>query len=153
VTTGGDVDIRPVTQAHRDLLQDFSCRNWAEPWTGDVEVTVHMLADELGPMTAIQANGVWRRDDLLAVAAWRPVPGHSFCQCLALAVATGHRRRGYGRMLKAKVLDEARQAGCSVVISKVHWGNHAMLELNDALGANIEQIPGDNDYANCIIPL
>lgn len=36
---------------------------------------------------------------------------------------------------------------------EVHWDNTAMMALNESLGANVERIDGDLDYAYCIIPL
>jgi len=147
------VEIRPVTAADSDALARFSCRSLADPWTDEVETSIHHLADELERTDNIVARGVWTGEELLAVVVWRMVPDTPLCQSLVLAVQTGHRRRGYARMLKQRELDEARKSGCTVVISKVHWDNRPMLKLNKALGANIERINGDRDYAHCIIPL
>ena len=81
------------------------------------------------------------------------VPQTALCQSLILAVQTGYRRRGYARRLKQIELDEARKAACTAVISRVHWDNGPMMKLNKALGANVERINGNRDYAYCIIPL
>jgi hypothetical protein len=96
---------------------------------------------------------VWARDELLAVVAWRVLPESSLCQSLILATRTGHRRQGHARLLKQVELDEACKAGCRAVISKVHWDNRPMMKLNKSLGANVERINGDRDYAYCIIPV
>ena len=92
-------------------------------------------------------------DELLAIAVWRIIPAVSLCQSLILAVQTGHRRRGHARKLKQIEIDAARRASCRAVISKVHWDNTPMLALNTSLGANVERIGGDRDYAHCIIAL
>jgi GNAT superfamily N-acetyltransferase len=147
------VEVRPVTTADRGALARFSCRTWAHPWTDEVESTIHHLADELELTDTLVARGVWAGGELLAVVVWRIVPQTSLCQSLIVAVQTGHRRRGYARRLKQIELDEARRAGCTAAISKVHWDNAPMMKLNKALGANVERISGDRDYAYCIIPL
>jgi GNAT superfamily N-acetyltransferase len=146
------VDICPVTAADRDALARFTCREWARPWTAAVEATVHCLADELAHSRALQARGAWVGDELVAVVAWQLLPGTSLCQSVMLAVHIAHRRRGYGRTLKNALLGEARRAGCAVVASKVHWDNTPMLQLNKALGANVER-SDDPGYAYCVIPL
>jgi hypothetical protein len=147
------IEVRPVTAADRHALARFSCRSLAHPWTDEVETTIHHLADELELTDSLVARGVWAGGDLLGIVVWRMVPQTSLCQSLVLAVQTGHRRRGYARMLKDVELDEARQTACTAVISKVHWDNGPMMKLNKALGANVERINGDGDYAYCIIPL
>lgn len=147
------VEVRPVTAADHDTLATFSCRSWAHPWTDEIEASIHHLADELALTESVVARGIWNGDDLLAVVAWRMVPQTPLCQSLVLAVETGHRRRGYGRRLKQIEIEEARRASCTAVISKVHWDNGPMMELNKALGANVERINGDGAYAYCIIPL
>jgi hypothetical protein len=147
------LEVRPVTAADRDALARFSCRSWTHPWTDDVETTIHCLADELERTESLVALGIWAGSELLAVVVWRMVPQTSLCQSLVLAVQTGHRRRGYARRLKQIELDEAQQAACTAVISKVHWDNAPMMKLNKTLGANVERIDGDPDYAYCIIPL
>lgn len=147
------VEVRRVTAADHDALARFSCRSWAHPWTDEIETSIHHLADELERSDILNAWGIWAGEDLLAVVVWRIAPGTPLCQSLILAVQTGHRRRGYGRTLKQLELDEARQAACTAVISKVHWDNGPMMNLNKALGANVERITGDRDYAYCIIPL
>lgn len=147
------VEVRPVTAADRHALAHFSCRSWGQPWTDEVERTIHHLADELELTDTLLVRGVWAADELLAVVVWRMVPGTSLCQSLVLAVQTGHQRQGHARVLKEIELDEARRAGCTAVISKVHWDNDAMMHLNQSLGANVERIDGDRDYAYCIIPL
>lgn len=153
MTEAGGVEVRPVTAEHREALATFSCRAWAEPWTAEVEATIHCLADELELSDAMVARGLWAGDELLAVVVWRKVPLHAWCQSLVLAVQTGHQRGGYGRRLKELELDEARHAGCTVMISRVHRRNRAMMKLNESLGANFERIEGDADYALCIIAL
>lgn len=147
------IEVRPVTAADRDALARFSCRSLAHPWTDEVERTIHQLTDELELTDSLVARGVWDGGELLAIAVWRIIPQSSLCQSLALAVQTGHRRLGYARTLKKIELDEARHASCRVVISKVHWANTPMMELNKSLGANVERINGDRDYAYCIIRL
>jgi hypothetical protein len=147
------IEVRPVTAADREALARFSCRSLAHPWTDEVETTIHHLADELEMTDSLVARGIWDGADLLGVVVWRMVPTASLCQSLVLAVQTGHRRRGYARTLKRIELEEARQASCRAVISKVHWDNTPMMKLNKSLGANVERITGDRDYAYCIIGL
>jgi GNAT superfamily N-acetyltransferase len=146
-------EVRPITTDDRPCLSRFSCRSWGQPWTDDVEASIHVLADELEHTDSLIARGVWVADALVAVAVWRIVPQTPLCESLVLAVQTGHRRRGYARRLKQLELDEARRAGCSVVISKVHWDNGPMMGLNRSLGANVERISDDPDYAYCLIRL
>lgn len=152
MTVPDESELRSITAADRTALARFSCRSWGEPWTDEVEATIHGLADELEQSAALNARGLWAGDQLVAVVVWRVVPGTSLCQSLVLAVQTGHRGRGYARRLKELELDEARQAGCTAVISQVHWDNAPMMAINRSLGANIERSPSRN-YAYCIVRL
>ncbi len=153
MTEAGGIEVRPVTQADREALARFSCRVWGKPWTAEVESTIHCVADELELSNVMTARGLWSGDALIAVVVWRKVPGTTWCQSLALAVQNGHQRRGHGRRLKELELQAAKQAGCNAVTSKVHWSNTAMRRLNESLGANVERIDGDPDYALHVIAL
>lgn len=131
----------------------FRCRSFGEPWSEVVEEMVcGQLAAEL-ESGDVSAMGLWAGDVLAGVAAWRVDRTVRMCRAILVAVATGHRRRGYGRILKGAVVDAARSAGAVAVVSSVHWDNDAMIELNVALGGNVEVIPGDRDFCRCVIPI
>jgi GNAT superfamily N-acetyltransferase len=102
-----------------------------------------------------QAVGAWDGHELCGVAAWRIETSARLLRCrsILLAVRTGRRRMGYGRALKKAVVADARRAGASAVISLVHFDNDPMIELNVALGANVERIPGDPDHLLCVLPV
>lgn len=151
MTTGSARAVRSLGPDDRDELGRFSCRTFREPWS-DVaeEMIAERLADELARDPAVRAVGVWEDGVLSGVAAWRL--DDDLCRSIVIAVRTGARRSGLGRKLKLHVLDTARSSGAAAVVSQVHWDNHAMLDLNTELGANIEAIPGDRDYCICVIP-
>jgi GNAT superfamily N-acetyltransferase len=150
---GESVEITQLTAVDRGTLADFSCRGYREPWTDLVEEMVRChLADALD-IDGVSALGLWRDEQLCAVVAWRIDSSSGVCRSILLAVRNGHRRRGYGRRLKAELVDRARRSGAVAVVSEVHWDNDPMIELNAQLGANVEQIEGDTDHCLCVIPL
>jgi ribosomal protein S18 acetylase RimI-like enzyme len=160
---GSTLLVRSLTADDEPALATFTCENYREPWTVVVqEVIREHLADNLA-IDAVESVGAWLGGRLVGVAAWyhearlTGVPAGRYsgplCKSVVLAVETGFRRRGIGRRLKQEVLAAARQAGSDAVVSTVHWENEAMIELNVALGGNVERIVGDNDYCLCIIPL
>lgn len=118
MTLASPPELRPITSADRGVLERFSCRSWAEPWTADVEASIRCLADELPLSEAIAAQGLWAGEALVALVVWRVIPTTTLCESLILAVETGHRRQGYARRLKTVELRVAREAGCRAVISK-----------------------------------
>lgn len=103
-------------------------------------------------MGAVDGLGLWRDDELVGVAAWQPDPDEPDV-VVSVLLAVRYVRRGYGRLLKAALLDRAREIGATAVRSRVHFDNDAMIELNVRLGANVERIDGDDEYLACVIPL
>ena len=143
--------LHPLDETVRPALRAFTCRNYDEPWSDVVQAMIRDdLADALG-VGVVHGVGLWRDGRLVALAAWRL--RDAVCHCSLVAVANGHRRRGHGRRVKAAVIAAARRAGAVAVVSMVDWGNDPMIELNVALGANVEAVPGDRDYCRCTIPL
>lgn len=155
MTAGGaSLRLGPLTAEHRDELAAFPCARYDAPWTDDVEYMVQeMLAGAL-ETGEVHALGLWRDDLLVGVVAWTwPTNDPTVARCGLLAVRTGHVRRGYGTWLKRALLDRARAVGATEVVSRVHFDNDAMFELNRGLGASIERDEGDHDYLICVIPL
>jgi ribosomal protein S18 acetylase RimI-like enzyme len=109
------------------------------------------LADELD-LGGCQATGLWQELELLGLFAWR-LEFEDTAKSILLAVSYGCRRRGYGQRLKRELIDEARLAGARKIISFVDWDNEKMLRLNRRLGASIRRIPGDENYAECTLPV
>ena len=145
----------PLTAAHGADLAAFACASYARPHTRLVEEIIQgQLLGELENDDMLKTVGVWTAGQLDGLAAWRiDVSDSIVCRSHLLAVRTGLRNRGLGRWLKEEVIQRAREAGAVAVISEVHWENDAMLKVNEQLGANIERIDGDRDYARCTIPL
>jgi predicted N-acetyltransferase YhbS len=153
VTSGAEVEIRALTPADRPTLARFTCRGYGEPWSDVIEEMVHdHLADALDASDLI-ALGLWDGAQLCAVVAWRLDQPARICRVALLAVQNGQRRKGLGRRLKEEVVERARQSGALAVVSVVHWENDPMIELNAALGANVERIDGDPDHCLCVIAL
>jgi GNAT superfamily N-acetyltransferase len=149
----GDVDVRPITSEDRPALARFSCRAYGEPWSDVIEEMIsEHLAGALGH-DGLAALGLWDGAHLCAVIAWRIDEPARVCRVALLAVENGYRRNGFGRRLKEEVLGLARRAGAVAVASIVHWDNDPMIELNAALGANVERIDGDPDHCLCVIPV
>jgi len=76
---------------------------------------------------------------------------------VVLAVRYEHRRQGYGRQLKRKLIELARDSEVLAITSVVAWDNKPMLELNRQLGGSIVQMPAeqgvDREFALCIVPV
>jgi GNAT superfamily N-acetyltransferase len=153
-TRRAEPSLAPITEAHRNQLVAFPCRTY-DPWSEEVELMVHDYLLDAVLAGDVDAAGVLEGDDLCAVAAWNLERSSTplRCRSILLVVRMGRRRRGYGRLLKQVVLDEARRAGARVVVSVVHFDNDPMIGLNVAFGANVERIPGDPDHLLCVIPL
>jgi GNAT superfamily N-acetyltransferase len=149
-----EVALRPLDASlDRAQLVAFSCRDFGEPWTDVVEEMIrYQLADWL---TLDVASGLaaCRGPAICGVAAYSFDRDAAVCHNHVLAVSGGHRRRGYGRLLKSAVLDAARSAGMAAVYSRVDFDNDPMIGLNLRLGANIVRVPGDPDYVDCVIRL
>lgn len=153
MTRNDGAEIRPVTPGDRPALARFSCRGYGEPWADVIEEMIRShLADALAT-DGLAALGLWHDDRLCALVAWRTDDASQLYRVALLAVQNGYRRRGFGRRLKEEVLIAARQAGARAVVSVVHWDNEPMIELNVALGANVERIDGDSDHCLCVIPV
>lgn len=149
------VQLRDLTSGDAATFSRFECRTFGEPWSGEAQRQIReQLPYELG-VGAVLAIGLWTDEDVLVgVAVWsRHEPALDVAVIPVLAIALGHHRRGYGRLLKTEVLARARAAGCVVAISAVHEGNEAMLMLNHSLGATIERDAAYPTYFNCSIDL
>ena len=146
--------IRRLTAADRGALARFTCARPAEPWAEAVQETIRTdLADQLAS-GGVSAAGLF--DDsgaLRGVAAWRiyDVAPPVLCRGDIVAVTVRDRRKGYGRALKEAMIAEARAGGAVAVSSVVHRHNAAMILLNTALGAIVEEIPHDPDHVRCVI--
>lgn len=147
--------LRDLTPGDWATLNRFECRTFGEPWSGEAQRQIReQLPHEIAAAT-VQAIGFWVDDDVLVgVAVWRRRDEDLDVAVIpVLAVALGHHRRGYGRLLKTEVLTRARDAGCVVAISAVHEGNEAMLILNHSLGAVTRRDDAYPSYFNCSIDL
>lgn len=131
-------------------LQSFECSFYREPWTLAVQ---EMIRDRL-PYSLVtgeaRALGAWDRDTLCGVAAWT-THEHPIWRSSVVAVQRGYYRRGIGEALKHAVLEEARRAGATALVSFIHYDNDRMLRLNTKLGAHIERDPRDRNYFVCTI--
>jgi GNAT superfamily N-acetyltransferase len=144
-------EIRSPALGDVRTLRSFRCQSFGEPWSALVEEMIRDLLPSVLEQGDVEAAGLWLDAQLAGVTAWRIDVVRRQCRCVLVAVGLGQRRRGYGRILKQTVLDAARSAGADVVVSQVHWDNDAMIELNVALGANVEELPGDRDFCLCVI--
>lgn len=145
--------VRSLTSDDRGELEQFSCRNFHEPWSDLVEELVQtLLADEI-EAGRIRSSGLWPDGEALAaVIAWRPMDDAGDIHSIVLAVRNGHRRRGYGRILKAALVETARATGARSITSEVDYDNTPMIELNAAFNCTIVHSP-DRRTCTCIIPI
>ena len=98
----------------------------------------------------IRSRGLWPDGEALAaVIAWHPMDDAGDIHSIVLAVRNGHRRRGYGRILKAAL---ARATGARSITSEVDYDNTPMIELNAAFNCTIVHSP-DRRTCTCIIPI
>lgn len=74
---------------------------------------------------------------------------------LNVAVAEEHRRRGYGTMMLADVVEEARAAGCVRIFLEVRPGNAAAIRIYEAFGfrkvATRPRYYADNEDADVMV--
>lgn len=141
--------LRPLTTDDEAVLRAFECAQMGAWWTAVVE---EMVQEHLvGALPTLEAVGLFVEGELSAVTAWRV--DSDLCRSIVIAVRSGCRRRGFGRLLKEHILAKAVAAGATAVVSHVHWDNDGMLALNERFGATIKRIPGDDEYCYCVIPL
>ena len=134
------------------LLHSFRCGRLDEPWSLAIEAELReTLPGDLSDGRA-DALGLWAATTLVGVVAWRSTDVLPVRQVLYLAVSLDHRNKGFGRLLKQRVIDDARTAGLRAVTSRVHDANFKMLGLNERLGAVIEQ-PDDDGSCGCTLVL
>ena len=88
--------VRSLTSDDRGELEQFSCRNFHEPWSDLVEELVQTL---LAEARRLRSSGLRPAGEALAaVIAWRPMDDAGDIHSIVLAVRNGHRRRGFGRI-------------------------------------------------------
>lgn len=150
------MEIRALTDADRPALAAFSCERIGEPWSGAIQETVR--EDLPGQIAAGVVEAVGLFDDvgvLCGVAAWRiyDLASPVLCRGDIVAVAIGNQGRGYGRRLKAAMLEAETAAGAAAVASIVDRRNLAMLRLNETFGAHSDDIDDDPNNIRCIIGL
>lgn len=112
------------------------------------ENLVHELSS--GNVTAI---GLWDDQRLCGVAVWKVFDAARLCKGILVAVANGHRRKGYGRRLKEEMMKSARVAGAVAISSTVDRRNDGMIAINRSVGAVFEALPDDPDNLRCTVAL
>ncbi len=143
------MEIRELTPDHGALLAAFRCASTDEHYAQTAEL---MVTENLEPCLRLDPNlsaiGGWVDDELVAVAAWVTDGQAPPTWTLAvLAVALGHKKRGYGREMKLEVLGRALGAGVRTVVSVVHEDNSPMHWLNRNLpGGTFERDPVHPEY-------
>lgn len=149
----GEPSTRPLTTADAASLREFRCAGYREPWSALIEEMIQeQLADEIAHGSC-RAAGIWLGGQLVGLYAWRLDPTTGVARSILLAVRITGRRQGIGHQLKGHLLAEARAAGARELVSLVDWDNEPMLRLNQRLGASIRRLPGDDQYALCVLPL
>ena len=146
--------IRPIVGADRPELEVFTCRGFREPWTDTIEEMIQDFLPNAIERDVVSTLGIWLDGRLSAVAVWQfGSEAPRLCHVNVVAVRIGVRRRGLALDLKKAVLQIAIEGGAIAAVSTVHWDNGSMINLNKKLGANVEQIDGDDEYCRCVIPL
>jgi GNAT superfamily N-acetyltransferase len=133
------VTIRALTAADRAALAGFTCARLGEAWADAVQETIrkdlvdHIASGDVSALGLFDDEGA-----LCGVAAWRiyDVMPPVLCRSDIVAVAVRKRGKGYGRVLKEAVINDARAAGAVAVSSIVHRDNTAMIALNRRLGCH-----------------
>lgn len=140
------MDIRDLTGEHAPALWTFDCRNFKQSWTAEIQRVIREQLTSSLVAGEVSGIGGWVGAELVAVSAW--ATDDQRWTSVLLAVANGHRKRGYARALKISMLDRARKAGATSVVSFVHRDNEAMCALNESLGGRCTLDPGfpRNDY-------
>ena len=110
------------------------------------------LLDEVLDGT-VQGLGAWEGEELIGASAWRLDEASGVITSILIAVRYTRRHQGIGRALTQRLIDDARATGAQTIVSSVHWDNEPMLALNQRLHADIRRVPGDNEYAVCILTL
>lgn len=144
-----------IEPRHREELARFRCAGSRAEWQVEVEEAIQShLIDHLENHPRYAALGGWRNGELVAIATGEPRPEDpAVWTSNLIAVALGHRRRGYGRRMKEELIGVALMAGARVIVSRVAFDNHPMLELNKALGADLKLERPGGRYIVCTISL
>ncbi|HVX14125.1 MAG TPA: GNAT family N-acetyltransferase [Pirellulales bacterium] len=69
-----------------------------------------------------------------ALSRWSDRPAYARTAETSFYVARNHRGIGVGRLLKERLLDEARKAGFHTILARVAEGNTVSRHLNESLG-------------------
>lgn len=63
-----------------------------------------------------------------------------------------YRSKGYGRMIREMIINEARNSGYKKVFTKTWGSNTAMIKMNDKLGFRlIEEVPDDRENGDSTV--
>lgn len=147
--------LRELQPWDASALSVFACSVRPRDFEVAVEESIRRhLADEVRDGGEVQTVAAWSGHELCAVAAWQPhteLPSAWFVN--VIAVASGHRQQGLGALLKRTILQRAHDAGVTVLVSVVHVDNHAMQNLNVALGGTAQAIPGDWTHRYWLVPV
>jgi ribosomal-protein-alanine N-acetyltransferase len=124
-----DYDLVPMQAAHLDQIEGIELASYENPWPRSAFVA------EMGSNPASWARVALTPESPAKVAGY----------CIAwilfenvhvqnLAVHPGHRRKGLGRMLLRKALEEGRDRGATAALLEVRRSNDAAQRLYRSLG-------------------
>lgn len=150
------MEIRALTKDDRTAIEAFTCARPGQPWTEDVEEEIRQNLTDQVESGEVSAVGIFDDEgSLRGVAAWRVRvwDGRVDCRGDTVAVAIASQGQGYGRRLKQAMIDAAKAAGATVLISVVHSQNTAMLSLNRKFGARVECKGEEEPACQCWIGL
>jgi GNAT superfamily N-acetyltransferase len=150
------VSIRALTPEDGAVLATFSCGQIGQAWSDVVEEMVQRdLPIQIASERRVSAVGLWDGDELCGVAAWKIFDATQpiLCQGILVAVAHGHRGKGYGRQLMEVMKDAARVAGAEAISFVVDQRNLPMIHLSESVGGDCDEIPDDPDNLLCYIAL
>jgi GNAT superfamily N-acetyltransferase len=136
---GSSLEVRPIVPADADPLVALHGRLSADTiYRRYFGVRPHLSPVDVDRFTRVDGRArfalvAMRGSDLVAVARYEGRPGEPGAE-LAVVVDDALQHRGVGRLMLARLVDVAREAGLREMVADVLWGNAAMLNLLRTLG-------------------
>jgi RimJ/RimL family protein N-acetyltransferase len=144
-----DISIRLFHADDKAQVRKFACANPSEKWTKAAQSVIRDAPSVIaaGGSDASIAVAVDAEDRIVGVVVFGFDPGAGQQLIHALGVVKDRRRQYIGLNLKEAALAElaASHRPQANVFSEVHKLNHAMLALNDKMGAERKRHPDDSE--------
>jgi phosphinothricin acetyltransferase len=125
-------DARAIADIYNEAVLGTTATFDTEPKTEQDRLAWLQNHDERHPVIVAERDG--RVIGWAALSKWSDRPAYADTAESSCYVAEGYRGQGVGRVLKRRLIEEARRAGLHTILARVAEGSAASMHLNESLG-------------------